>query len=102
MRGACWNGFLETPLGRFKAHGHADGAEATAYLRPQSLRINTSGEGVSGQVVQRALMGEVEQISLAVGNLAEPLRIRSTDAATASTWAQTVQVSIRPEDALVF
>lgn len=101
VRGACWNGFLETPLGRFKAHGYADGAEATAYLRPQSLRISTRGEGISGQVVQRALMGEVEQLSLAVGNLAEPLRVRSTERNRVNV-GQTVQISIRPEDALVF
>lgn len=99
--GACWNGFLETPLGNFAAPGFADGAQAVAYLRPQCLRICGAGNGVAGKVVSRRLMGEVEQISLDVAALDEPLRIRSTERSNLRVGEE-IGVAIRPDDALVF
>lgn len=101
VRGACWNGFLETPVGRFKAPGFADGASAVAYLRPHALRIQHDGEGISGRVIQRSVMGEVEQISLDIEALPEPLRVRSTDRRNVHVGDH-VKVSIEPGDALVF
>lgn len=101
VRGACWGGFLETPIGRFKAPGFADGASAIAYLRPHSLRIRRDGDGVLGKVVGRAVMGEVEQISLNVEALTEPLRVRSTDRRSIRIGDQ-VRVLIEPSDALIF
>ena len=79
VHGACWNGFLETPLGRFEAPGFADGDSATVYIRPHCLRLNCDGDSVACTVVDCALMGEIEQTILSVDMLAEPLRIRSTE-----------------------
>jgi iron(III) transport system ATP-binding protein len=78
VAGTCCAGFAETLLGRFAASGFPDGASVTVHIRPHDLRLNDTGEGVAATVVERALMGEIEQIRLAVDGLAEPVRIRST------------------------
>ena len=79
VQGACWNGFLETPIGRFAAPGFADGCAATVYIRPHCLKLNCEGEGIDCTVLDCALMGEIEQTMLSVMALPEPLKIRSTE-----------------------
>ncbi|MBE0691850.1 MAG: ABC transporter ATP-binding protein [Aquamicrobium sp.] len=101
VRGACWNGFLETPLGRFEAPGFADGDSATVYIRPHCLRLNCEGGGVDCTVVDCALMGEIEQTLLAVAALSEPLRIRSTERQRLRAGDK-ARVSVAPEQVFVF
>ncbi len=79
VEGACWNGFLDTPLGRFAAPGFADGSSATVYIRPNCLVLTYDGNGVDCTVLDCALMGEIEQTTLSVAAIPEPLRIRSTE-----------------------
>ena len=101
VQGACWNGFLETPIGRFEAPGFADGHTATVYIRPQCLRLNCDGDGVDCTVVDCALMGEIEQIRLSVAAISEPLKIRSTERQRLRTGDK-VRVSVEPERVFVF
>ncbi|MFC0218328.1 ABC transporter ATP-binding protein [Pseudochelatococcus lubricantis] len=101
VRTACRSGYAETPLGRFAAPGFADGAQATVYIRPQCLRVNGDGHGVECTVVDCALIGEIEQMHIAVAALAEPLRIRSTDRSRLRK-GDTAHVSVSPEQVLVF
>ncbi len=101
VQGACWNGFLETPLGRFKAPGFADGHIATLYVRPQCLRVNCDTLGVDCTVVDCALMGEIEQIRVSVAALAEPLKIRSTERLRLRS-GDMARISVPPEQVFVF
>lgn len=101
VRGACWNGFLETPLGRFEAPGFTDGETATLYIRPQCLRLTSDGDGVDCMVVDCALMGEIEQTLLTVAALSEPLKIRSTERQGLRS-GDLARVSVSPEQVYVF
>lgn len=101
VQGACWNGFLETPLGRFEAPGFADGNTATAYIRPQCLRLNCDEDGIDCTVLDCSLMGEIEQILLSVAALPEPLKIRSTDRRQLRA-GEKARLSVRPEQVFVF
>ncbi len=101
VHGACRNSHAETPLGSFHAPGYADGDQAVVYIRPQCLRIVDEGSGVAAKVVSCALMGEIEQILLAVESLPEPLRVRSTERRNLRTGDE-IRVAVRPEEAFVF
>jgi iron(III) transport system ATP-binding protein len=101
VQGACWNGFLETPLGRFEAPGFTDGETATLYIRPQCLRLTSNGDGVDCTVVDCALMGEIEQTLLTVAALSEPLKIRSTERQGLRS-GDLARVSVAPEQVFVF
>lgn len=101
IQGACWNGFAETPLGRFHAPGFADGDTATVYIRPQCLRVNCDGDGVDCTVVDCSLMGEIEQVRLAVAALSEPLKIRSTDRQRLNAGDK-ARVSVAADEVFVF
>lgn len=98
--GICRDGFLETPLGRFEAPAHTNGAAAAAYVRPQCLRIVRDG-GIAGRIVEHTLTGEIEQIKLAVTSLPEPLRIRSTER-TDLRPGEKISVVVDPASVLVF
>lgn len=99
--GACFKGFLETPLGRFSAPGFADGDNATVYIRPHCLQLGCEGEGVDCTVVECALVGEIEQILLSVAALSEPVKIRSTERRRLNA-GQKVRLSVASEQVLVF
>jgi len=101
VQGACWNGFLETPLGRFEAPGFADGDKATVYIRPHCLQLNCEGDGVDCTVIDCALMGEIEQTVLSVAALSAPLKIRSTQRQRLRSGDK-ARVSVVPEQVFVF
>ncbi|WP_062015053.1 ABC transporter ATP-binding protein [Aureimonas sp. AU4] len=82
IAGTCRNGRLATPLGDFPAPGLADGTRATAHIRPHILRLARTGEGVEGvegRVTRHTLLGEIEEVRVAVPGLEADLRVRSTD-----------------------
>ncbi|WP_182085268.1 ABC transporter ATP-binding protein [Aureimonas sp. ME7] len=78
IEGTCRDGYLPTPLGRFEAPGLPDGTAATAYVRPHALRLSGPGGGVEGRVTRCTLLGEIEEVQVAVPGLATELRARST------------------------
>ncbi len=65
---------LETPLGRFPAP--ALEGMPTVLLRPQSITL--SAQGIAAQVLDRAILGEIEEVCLSVEGMEEPLIMRGT------------------------
>jgi iron(III) transport system ATP-binding protein len=65
---------LETPLGRFAAP--AMEGVPTVLLRPQSIHL--SPVGIPARVVERSILGEIEQLLVSVSGLDEPLIMRGT------------------------
>lgn len=65
---------LETPLGRFPAPA-LDGVPKVL-LRPQSIVLAPSG--IAARIVDRAILGEIEEILLSVEGMDEPLVMRGT------------------------
>jgi iron(III) transport system ATP-binding protein len=99
--GVYRDGHVETAIGRFAHRLDADnGAAAMLYLRPQGLSV-VEGEGnLAGRLAGRAFLGEVEQLSVRVENLAEPLRVRTTSRLPMD--ADAVNLAILPGSTLAF
>src|SRR5690606_23903212 len=66
---------LDTPLGRFPAQTHGTDAPMVL-LRPQATSLGATGTGA--QVLSRSILGEIEELSLAVQGMDAPLIMRGT------------------------
>lgn len=99
--GICRNGCVETPLGRFHAPHINDGAKAGVFIRPQSIAISPSAEGVPATVTGWSLRGEIEQVALAVPECDVPLKVRSTQKRHL-TSGQPVNVTFMENGTFVF
>ncbi|TCL65250.1 ABC transporter ATP-binding protein [Rhizobium sp. BK251] len=77
--GKVRSGRIETVLGDFPLRMPLpDGASAVAYIRPQDIELGESSGHRSGKLLDRSLMGEIEQVAIGVEGLAAPLQVRST------------------------
>lgn len=90
--------WLDTAVGRFPAPCGSSGA-VLVYVRPQAVALDT--DGIDARVTGRVLLGEIEEVSLAVQGLAEPLIMR-TSRRCGLDVGRTVQVKIDPNDIMVF
>ncbi len=95
--GRSSGGRVECALGVFLAA--ATGGQVELLVRPQSLFL--SQDGVPARVVERAFMGELEELSLAVAGIDVPLVMRSSLRSGAAV-GQTVHIKVRPEEVMVF
>jgi iron(III) transport system ATP-binding protein len=72
-------GRVHTPVGAFEVSaGLPDQASAVVYVRPHAVAVSETGGGLRATVRERAFLGEVEQLLVAVDDLSEPLRIRTS------------------------
>ena len=79
ISGIVRGGRLETALGPLPLRGDLpDGTSTIAYIRPQDIDVNPPSDRSAGTIVERLLMGEIEQVSIAVTGLPQPLIARST------------------------
>ncbi|MGH6792993.1 MAG: ABC transporter ATP-binding protein, partial [Methyloceanibacter sp.] len=71
-----------TALGRFRANGLSDGAEAIVCVRQRGVRLLKAGEGVPGRVLDARFLGDVALVEVAVQGLDAPLlaKVRESDA----------------------
>ncbi|WP_182418274.1 ABC transporter ATP-binding protein [Bartonella sp. HY038] len=95
------NGFLNTPLGHYKADGFNHGDKATAYIRPQAIFLSPDGKGIEANIISSTLMGEIEQVILKVENIDVPLRMRSTHHKKLKAGNK-VHIRINSDDVFVF
>jgi len=75
-------GSAQTALGRFKAPGLPEGADAIVCVRQRGVRLFGAGEGVPARVLDARFLGDVALVELAVQGLDAPLlaRVREADA----------------------
>lgn len=90
--------WLDTAVGRFPAPCGSSGA-VLVYVRPQSVLLDEVG--VAARVTGRTLLGEIEEVSLSVAGLEDPLIMR-TSARCGLDVGNVVQVRIDPHDIMVF
>ncbi|SCX20663.1 Fe(3+) ions import ATP-binding protein FbpC [Agrobacterium sp. DSM 25558] len=103
VEGTVRNGHLNTPIGDFPHKGDLrEGAKAFAYIRPSSITISTpdTGTDISGRITNRVFMGEIEQVSVSVGGLAQDLRVRSMRRSPVDV--RDVSISIAKDSVLMF
>ncbi|MCO4318360.1 ABC transporter ATP-binding protein [Phyllobacterium sp. 21LDTY02-6] len=74
LPGTVRHGRIETPIGAF-ATALPEGSSATAYIRPHEIALEADANG-AGTIRERLMMGEIEQLTVEVPGLAEPLRVR--------------------------
>lgn len=89
---------LESAIGSFPAPCGSSGP-VQLFVRPQALRL--SERGTPALVRACVLMGEIEELTLAVDGLNEPLVMR-TSARHRLEVGQTVTIAVDPDDVLVF
>lgn len=89
---------LDTPLGRFPLPSAPKGP-VTVFIRPQSIRISASG--INARVIGRSLLGELEELTLAVDGLDQTLVMRSTDRHAVEP-GQVVSLSVNTDEVLIF
>lgn len=68
-------GEVATPLGRFAAHGLADGSAADVLIRAEGLMLAApAAAAATARVLDAHLVGRSSHLSLAVGGVAQPLQ----------------------------
>ncbi len=88
---------LETPLGRFPAPA-LEGAPKVL-LRPQSITLSQSG--LPAQVLDRAILGEIEELLLAVEGMDKPLVMRGTSRHDVRP-GDVVKIAVNAHEVLIF
>lgn len=73
LYGKVSGGALDTPLGRVRTNGLADGADATLAFRPHAVVLENGTEGsVSGSVTRTRMLGDKGLIEFSVEGLQAP------------------------------
>ena len=107
--GVVEQGRVVTPIGDFDRRGGiadtADGGAVTVCVRPHGISLVEPGQGVSGRLLRRRFVGEVELLEIAVDGIDQPLKARSRilnqEADGADVGAE-VAVAINEAAVLVF
>lgn len=89
---------IETPLGAFPATPDCP-PNPVMLVRPQDILLND--QGVLAQVLQRSFLGEMEEISLSIEGMDQPLVMR-TSISTAAQPGQQVRISVRADQIMLF
>jgi iron(III) transport system ATP-binding protein len=95
------DGVAVSAAGRFPAPNLAEGSGAVVAIRPQGISLRPTGTGLAGRLESRRFLGEVEQITLTVNGIAEPLMARVRERVYLPPRSE-VGVAIDPAEVLVF
>lgn len=105
VHGTLKAGRVETPIGNFETdHIHEHECPAVVYLRPCDIcpyhSHDVPSEALMGSIEARTFRGDVEELTVRVDPLSEPLRLRTTTRLPAC--AQNMHLNISREKALIF
>ncbi|MGU9980441.1 ABC transporter ATP-binding protein [Phreatobacter sp. HK31-P] len=99
--GVIRGGRIITPVGYFDAPGLAEGTQAVAAIRPQSLLPKPAGMCIPGRLVARRFLGEVELLEIVVQGLDAPLKARVRSAEGLNP-GRDIGVDVTAAEVLVF
>ncbi len=102
VEGRVESGSVVTPLGRFAAAGFAEGAEAVAAIRPQGIELGEGEGSVTGRIMERHFLGEVDLLEVMVEGLEAPITARMRGNGTAAPVGSEVGLRVNPADVLIF
>lgn len=88
---------VESALGVFPAA--ATGGRLELLIRPHSLYLDSAG--IEARVLERAFLGEMEELTLVVAGLDAPLVLRSS-LRSGATVGQTVHLAVKRDEVMVF
>lgn len=94
-------GCAETPLGKARAEGLADGTPVSVAVRLSGVSVLPEGGPIPARIVARRFLGVVELLSLAVPGSEQPVRARIRVDQLAP-GAKDVTVQVNPQAILVF
>jgi len=107
--GIVAEGRVTTPIGDFDGNGttagKATGEAVTVCVRPHGISLTEPGRGVSGRLLQRRFVGEVELLEIAVDGIDQPLKARArilNQGADGAEVGADVGVAINEAAVLVF
>lgn len=81
--GCVAGGYVETPLGRVRAEGIADGADVQVLVRPEGVRLGSGGTNGSGApaktatVVAARMLGRASLVHMSVDGPTGPLHLHA-------------------------
>jgi iron(III) transport system ATP-binding protein len=92
---------VDTPVGKFEAHGFAEGASVSVAVRLAGVEAHENNGGIEARVLSRRFLGEAEILELAVSGAETPVRARIRCGAL-STKSRDIGLTVRESDVLVF
>ncbi len=99
--GTIRNGKIETAIGTFACEAVLEeDSAALAYIRPQAISVAQDNGEIPGRITGRLFLGEVEQLTVEVEGLPEPLLVRTM--ARLPAVVDTVRLTIPPGSVLAF
>ncbi|MBP1860542.1 ABC transporter ATP-binding protein [Rhizobium herbae] len=99
--GVYRDGHVETAIGRFARQLDAgEGSPMTLYIRPRGISVSREAGDISGRVKSRVFLGEVEQLTVLVDGLEQPLQVRTMNRLPPGTEA--VGLTVLPDGWLTF
>lgn len=104
VQGTMRTGEVETALGCFATDYIGDDCPAVVYLRPcdicPCLTQAATLDAISAQIESRVFRGDMEELTLKIGALSEPLKLRTSTRLPAQ--AETTQIEVSRDRALIF
>lgn len=93
---------IETVLGSYAcSEALADGSAALAYVRPHAIAVsNNNMGGLTGKIAGRVFLGDVEQLTINVAGLVEPLQVKTTERFSPAT--EYVGIAVKPDGLIIF
>jgi iron(III) transport system ATP-binding protein len=95
------NGCVETPFGRFSAHGIAEGKAVDVAIRLPVVNIHESGGDIPARILSRRFLGVIETFTLAIPGSDQIVRARMR-ADQLPQGLRDVTLSVNERDILVF
>lgn len=103
VHGTIRAGLVETAIGSFATDHADDECPAVVYLRPCDIcpcNAHIPENAITAHIQNRIFRGDMEELTLKVGNLSEPLKLRTS--LRLPTQAKTTHFEVSREKALVF
>ena len=92
---------VATPLGKFSADEFAENEKVIVGVRPQAVKLVKGQSNIRGKIVQINFLGDVDQVSIAVEGLKEPLVAR-IDGGFSGKLGDEVGLKINDKSLLLF
>lgn len=95
------NAQIETIMGPYPCGTTlAEGSAALAYVRPQAISVSADNGQIIGKIVDRVFLGDLEQLTVNVAGLNEPLQVKTAERLPSTT--SHISLTVKPDALLIF
>ncbi|EJM97833.1 ABC transporter ATP-binding protein [Phyllobacterium sp. YR531] len=95
------NAQIETVIGPYACEAALpEGSDALAYVRPHAISVSTDEGPTIGKIVERVFLGDVEQLTVDVEGLSQPLHVKTVERFPHTT--NHISLAIKSDGLLIF